>query len=65
MKITQAASESPGIIGGEEHYSVVVIVDVYFPNCNKHTAGKYIFRGVQLVVIPSELYIAAVKCIFW
>ena len=37
---------------------MIVVVVVYFPNCNRHTTDKYIFRGVQFVVIPSELYIA-------
>ena len=35
-------------------------VAVYFPNCNRHTADKYIFtifRGVQFVVIPSVSYL--------
>ena len=36
--------------------AVVVVVVVYFPNCNRHTAHKYIFRGVQFLVIPSEQY---------
>ena len=30
-------------------------VVVHFPNCNRHTADKYIFSGVQFVAIPSEL----------
>ncbi len=37
------------------HCTTLVVV-VYFPNCNRHTADKYIFRGVQFVAIPSELY---------
>ncbi len=39
----------------------VVVVVVYFPNCNRHTADKYIFSGVQFVVIPSEQY----SCDLW
>ena len=39
--------------GGREGEDVVV---VYFPNCDRHTADKYIFSGPQFVVIPSEHY---------
>ncbi len=39
----------------------VFVVVVYFPNCNRHTAHIYIFRGVQFVVIPSEQY----SCDLW
>ena len=34
----------------------MVSVVVFFPNCSRHTADKYIFHGVQFVAIPSELY---------
>ncbi len=34
----------------------VVVVVVYILNCNRHTADKYIFHGVQFVAVPSELY---------
>ena len=37
--------------------TVVVVVNVvYFPKCKRHRADKYIFRGVQFAVIPSEQY---------
>ncbi len=41
----------------ENTYSVVVVVVVYFLNCKQtYIADKYIFSGVQFVVIPSEHY---------
>ncbi len=37
-----------------KNYQDVVVV--YFPNCDRHTADKYIFCGLEFVVIPSEHY---------
>ena len=34
---------------------------VYFPNCNRHTANKYVFHGVQFMVISLGLY----SCDLW
>ncbi len=36
--------------------AIVVVVVAYFSNCNRHKSDKYIFRGVQFVAIPYELF---------